>query len=126
MNENEPELVEPELNDDNRFGVTEQGHKFEIKRNCIGCLCGYIHVPDEQVGKNLYRASVHGGITFDEKQEDGTRIVGFDCAHSFDGQPQWWPEPRWMRGEYRDVYYVMSQIRSLSRQVAGLGEEDPY
>jgi hypothetical protein len=113
-------MEELELTETNSSGVTEHGYSFQIKRNDFGCLCGYLRVPSYHpwvIARDFNDVDVHGGVTYEKEQENGDAIIGFDCAHAWDGQPSWWPD-RWMTGDYRDFFYVRSEIESMSRQVA--------
>lgn len=55
-----------------------------------GHLCGYVQVPDDlklfDKGYDL-DFDVHGGITYNEKDDDEKNWIGFDCAHLNDYQP---------------------------------------
>lgn len=87
-----------------------------IVRGPSGALCGYVAVPPGHPwhGKDHVDADVHGSITYTEKCQAGGHIchvpqlgesddvwwVGFDCAHSGDGQPG-------RDADYRKIYADM-------------------
>jgi hypothetical protein len=85
---------------------THAGHEFVTVHNGRRYRCGYVKVepghPWHGKGWEDISASVHGGITFHEAdvkcEKDGPDSgwwVGFDCAHSGDGQD---PELPWTDG----------------------------
>jgi len=59
-------------------------------------FCGYVTLPNDHVlrdfpdtlmlgcGEDTPHIPVHGGITFDEVNKLGDRVIGFDCAHLCD------------------------------------------
>jgi hypothetical protein len=111
------------------------GHEFVTVHNGMRYRCGYVKVEPGHPwhGKGIYEinASVHGGLTFAEadvtcgKGEDNGWWVGFDCAHSGDGQDLSLP---WTSGgepfdfhphsQFRSQEYVENECRSLCEQAA--------
>lgn len=57
-----------------------KGFKWEVKRHPdLLHLCGYIHFPKgTDVSKFEF---LRQEITYDNETEDGTIVLGFDCAH---------------------------------------------
>ena len=43
-------------------------------------FCGYVRVPEGLEFDSL-DLLVHGGVTYDQKEDDGFRWIGFDCIH---------------------------------------------
>lgn len=63
-----------------------KGHTCEVKANGMGHLCGYVTALNSKhpilvTGNDWINLECHGGITY-----HCGRDVGFDCAHSGDGQ----------------------------------------
>lgn len=89
-----------------------RGIECEIRRHpSLGHLCGYIHLPADSplVGMDTdeieasYQFPAHGGLTWSRYRiEDGTQVIGFDCAHVGDLSPY----SLYLAGEYRDMKYV--------------------
>ncbi len=52
-----------------------------------GHLCGYVQLHETEETSVEFDYDVHGGITYQQKEDDGLIWVGFDCAHSFDFIP---------------------------------------
>jgi len=53
-----------------------------IQRNHhTGCLNGYIHLPKCLPKIDIYSLIVHGGITYENIEDDGTLVIGFDTNH---------------------------------------------
>ena len=93
--------------------------KCHIIRGDLGTWCGYVEF-DSPLNYNPERELlVHGGITYESKEE-----IGFDCHHFNDTEPF-----RHYRGSYktyRDVDYVLGQLKSLTEQMfAKLPEWSP-
>jgi hypothetical protein len=67
------------------YGFEQSGNyngvSYKMKRNQLGCWCGYIYFPDME---KYYRISdnidVHGGVTYGPTDS----CIGFDCSHSTD------------------------------------------
>lgn len=51
-----------------------------------GYYCGYCRLPISLDGREE-EISVHGDVTFAERDEDGSWVYGFDCAHWGDDAP---------------------------------------
>lgn len=103
------------------------GFHVEAKRTWIGHWCGYITIPSthpwaqsEEPYAEDCDINVHGGVTFYEKDNDGNTVVGFDCGHSFDASPSWSEHKSFTSfgGKYRDIYYVLDQLKSLASQAS--------
>tara|TARA_B100001121_G_C18629023_1_gene593333 strand:+ start:154 stop:606 length:453 start_codon:yes stop_codon:yes gene_type:complete len=69
-------------------GTTEEGYDWEIIRNSMGLLCGYIILkkghkyydePDFTESKCPFKQP-HGGVTFDQIEKNQRRL-GFDTGH---------------------------------------------
>ena len=61
----------------NTHSFTYRGINCSMKRNSLLVWCGYMDVPEEVI-MEIY---VHGGITYDNIEENGLRRYGFDCGH---------------------------------------------
>ncbi len=114
------------------------GLEWTVTNNSNGYRCGYVRVPkghpwhgktDSDLWEMEAHINVHGGITFAEpdehcgKGEDDAWWLGFDCAHSMDGQDLTLPHehafPALLRiGEVRTQEYVESECRKLCEQAA--------
>lgn len=114
------------------------GLKCAIARNDMGCLCGYVRVPDGHVCHGLdynhahdivASLECHGGLTYSRSYhpcgdgEDGGWWLGFDCGHGGDGIPYFITNgfARGLLGDrncYRDIGYVRSEVEALARQLA--------
>jgi hypothetical protein len=74
---------------------TDSHFEYEIKRNHINALCGYIFINVEvmhtlgavELDSRLASFDVHGGITYQESEADKRYVIGFDTAHSCDYAP---------------------------------------
>jgi hypothetical protein len=91
-----------------------KGFKCELKRNHVGCWCGYVGIPkdnpiladiddinDEDYMNMDYDnipLDVHGGLTYGKLVED-LYWVGFDCAHLGD----YWPKSLEDRARMNEV-----------------------
>jgi hypothetical protein len=67
----------------NTHSFTYRGINCSMKRNSLLVWCGYMDVPEEVI-MEIY---VHGGITYDNIEENGLRRYGFDCGHLHDLVP---------------------------------------
>jgi hypothetical protein len=101
----------------------DRGYLCAIRRNYMGCLCGYIGVPITHPFINASTASdlkghiegtinVHGGVTL-LKKIGGFWWIGFDCSHFGDLIPAWKSE-----GAYRDFAYVQGEVKLMVDQVS--------
>ena len=98
-----------------------------IRRNG-GYLCGYVKMPDDSLfcrkdydSDPLCNLQVHGGLTYADElvNEDGWWI-GFDCAHHGDMIPYFNDHI----GQYRDMKYVVQELKNLVHQLILLEEEN--
>lgn len=105
------------------------------RRTPLGYYCGYIRIPashilaaePERIDNELY---VHGGITYMKKIDDGSYIVGFDCAHYQDYVPyldlaatDFETYNRlfgFQSGVYRDEEFVRLELTELALQLKKL------
>lgn len=81
-------------------GQTEKARPFGLSSLWY---CGYVRFPKEILKSDsdgfATWVPVHGGITFFQKDEDGSVVYGFDCNHSNDyGNPQM-RNTKWIRAE---------------------------
>jgi hypothetical protein len=119
------------------------GHKKDILS--LGNLCGYITIPKDHpwYGVDFFKegrpdVDVHGGITFNEGDDEGHFWIGFDCGHSGDVVPSNIEMKEKMREEiiskygekfgiclsnspifrksYKNINYVVNQLKSLVEQ----------
>ena len=75
-----------------------------VLRQDMGHPCGYVRVPDCPVATYegiMAYVPVHGGLTY-AKQDDGSVVYGFDCAHSH-SRPHLFNNPEWMRMQCRQM-----------------------
>lgn len=104
-----------------------------------GHLCGYITGLLKAL-ENIDELDVHGGITYHELEKDGYAI-GFDCAHYTDLLPSTeivrkkynlentFPQmqeykksfPRLFESHYRNIEYVINQLKKLTKQLVEKG-----
>lgn len=96
---------------------TFHGFPVEAKRMLkFGCWTGCITVPvDHPWSISDKTIEVHGGVTFYKKTNKGV-IVGFDCAHYGDALPQWAARSQMEYGEYRDINFVLDELKELAKQ----------
>lgn len=112
------------------------GFEWVVVHNGMGYRCGYVKVPPGHpwhgVDYNELDCSVHGGLTFSEKDEpcdapgpDDGYWVGFDCAHSGDDPDYTLPGSHHKMGgsllglrfgSVKDQTYVEAECRSLCEQ----------
>lgn len=101
-----------------------------IIRTGLGNLCGYVKLtPDNKlygIGYDdiydIVYIKVHGGLTYSGKDEDGSWVIGFDCAHLGDLVPYYvLNDMNYGLSEevYRDIEYVKSECESLCEQISG-------
>lgn len=96
---------------------TFDGFAVEAKRMLkYGCWTGCITVPvDHPWSISENSIAVHGGVTFYKKTSKGV-IVGFDCVHFGDALPQWASRSQMDYGEYRDINFVLYELKELAKQ----------
>ena len=80
-------------------------------------LCGYVTYPDvppvaADVSLQDY-ISVHGGITYDRNNKDGSYTIGFDCAHGDDDRRDYTNDPTWVLAEAKNMH---EQIKLLVQE----------
>ncbi len=79
----------------------------------MGHRCGYILIPEGHPwhGMDYYdiQASVHGGLTYKQKDADGKMWLGFDCAHIGDAQDPSLP----LSSDWKKTVYVILGPASL-------------
>lgn len=76
--------------------------------------CGYCNLPtklDYQVAES--DVDVHGGITFQRDEPDGTFTYGFDCAHALDE----------INPSLRDLNFITEECESMAKQIMQLANE---
>lgn len=98
-------------------------HCAVLRHPSFGTLNGYVGVGEAHPAfrastdwedEDNFNPDVHGGLTYNNTR-DGIRWFGFDTAHLGDLVP--------LRvinfgGTYRDLAYVMREVRSLAKQVS--------
>jgi hypothetical protein len=115
-----------------------------VKRNDMGCLCGYVGVAEGHPLHGVYHEGldVHGGITFADfcaGEDDPAHSIchipgpgepervwwlGFDCGHAWDYVPAMAALPDlassalFTRGTYKTVGYVRDQCAQLAALLA--------
>ena len=105
------------------------GLKCFIRRNDMLSWCGYVRVPSYyKIDMGLVPDDdryyppfdVHGGVTYNEYDDSGDYVIGFDTGHSGDLCPYYFKEigMRWaVTGVYRDKNYVINETNSLCDQI---------
>lgn len=106
------------LNKGETMALFIKGYGAAIERKPSGHLCGYVEVSREIDENDIV---CHGGATFCGPIMDFfpafKRWIGFDCAHHGD----WTPTHR--EGIYRDVRFVIKELRDVIAQLEEMGEE---
>ena len=109
------------------------GLEWLTMHNGLGFRCGYVRLPAGHpwYGMNYddIPADVHGGLTYagydepcDKPGNDDAYWIGFDCAHSGDGQdpalmaPDAYVFPSYHGQTIRDQAYVERQCELLCKQ----------
>ncbi|MEN6426082.1 MAG: hypothetical protein ABFE13_12005 [Phycisphaerales bacterium] len=69
-----------------------------------GHYCGYVRFPKRPVREPGYEGiiayvPVHGGVTYDHQDEDGSMVYGFDCGHYDDDNNPDLRNPKWLHDE---------------------------
>jgi hypothetical protein len=111
------------------------GYKIAIVRGPLGCLCGYVKIPQ---GHPFYRKNywdkimphirVHGSITYGSigcPTGKGYAMrgfwIGFDCGHYRDYVPAYdlYSSSKTLNqgNIYRDFEYVLNEVHSMVKQV---------
>jgi hypothetical protein len=94
-------------------GTNTGTHKFRMH------WCGYVQVPGthplfgEPERVNTEGLSVHGGVTYNQFEEDGHYWIGFDCSHWGDGE-----NPN--QENWKDQDYVTQETNTLAEQIQKL------
>jgi len=108
-----------------------------MKRNQVGTWCGYVAVPKSHPAYvqeyEKLNVDVHGGLTYADtrfpvkwpwptKPPMDVTVFGFDCGHWMDFSPGMPLPGHLMKDgeEYRNVEYVVTEIKSLAFQFATL------
>jgi hypothetical protein len=142
----EPDLVEFEhagLQCRIRRNAVLDGYKKDESLHIFGGhLCGYVRLPKEfpDHAEDDINVEIHGGITYDQLEEDGYTWIGFDCGHSGDLIPsmkiledehkirECFPLPEEFKNfsifnpTYRNIDYVTEETKSLAEQIKKLIE----
>lgn len=93
-----------------------------IRRNNSLAFCGYVFITSDN---KLFRLDydqlyskinvhVHGGLTYSDEGENGSWVIGFDCAHAGDLCPAF---PHF-DGIYRTKEFVISECEKLAEEVS--------
>jgi hypothetical protein len=99
--------------------VKETFHGFAVEAKRMlkyGCWTGFITVPSDHPWSISHNSiTVHGGVTYYKNTIKGIS-VGFDCAHFGDALPQWASRSQMDYGEYRDINFVIGELKELAKQ----------
>ena len=108
------------LGEDLSLDIYYEGVKLTVKRHPeMGHLNGYITLPsdiNEEEYDSLERRS-HGGITYDDYDSEGKRVLGFDCAHYSDMIPYYTIYSS--DDHYRDLKYVLNTLKDMADCLKG-------
>lgn len=93
-----------------------------IRRNNSLAFCGYVVITTDNKlfgldYDQLYskiNVHIHGGLTYSNEGENGSWIIGFDCAHAGDLCPAF---PHF-DGVYRTKEFVISECEKLAEEVS--------
>jgi len=118
-----PELEKLIAHEGNLKEFEYEGYKCRIIRHrTFGSLCGYVVIPfghpwyqkdyDEIEQMHNYEVPAHGGLTFSGEVDDGSYLVGFDCAHLGDLIPNMTPylSPN---ETYKDMDFVTNNLKEI-------------
>lgn len=99
------------------------GHQCYVHRASAisgGHLCGYV----EAYISDPNELDVHGGVTWNDGlthiTNPKTNLIGFDCAHAGD-----W-SVRFPYGRYKDVDFVLNELKNLVLQLPASALEGEY
>jgi hypothetical protein len=119
--------------DDSRIGVEDggnyKGYDYLVTFNRIGFRCGYVAIDathplyeKDLMGSDGYDLSVHGGVTFFDKNHFVEELfdhvcddkwIGFDCGHCYDSYDKDFAEKHFdLRDTEREH---MQRMESISR-----------
>jgi hypothetical protein len=96
---------------ENAEGATtweQAGLTFVVNETTLGPdhrhYCGYVRFPKRPLKEKGYKGivrfvPVHGGVTFAEKDRDGSMVYGFDCAHNGDDERPECKDLEWLKAE---------------------------
>jgi len=84
-------------------------------------FCGYCRFPMKPVIENGYSGILefvptHGGITFAERDSDGSMVYGFDCNHAEDGTKPELRDVRWLRQETERMAFGILQAAKFEEE----------
>ena len=127
------------VNEPDKVTFTHLGIKCEIIRIITpndfnhyfrGYFCGYCYCPLELKVDDF---EIHGGITYDEIENDGQRKIGFDCGHSNDlipsmkylfennsdlmGLPKYFARYLSFKRIYKNIEFAIEQCTNLANQI---------
>jgi hypothetical protein len=99
-------------------------HCVVLRHPTVGHLCGYVGVSEQHIAyradTNLegdFNPEVHGGLTWSDTKNN-VRWFGFDCVHAWDRVPNNKIGYVCDGNTYRDLSYVISEVRKLAKQIA--------
>lgn len=108
---------------------THENFDWAVLHNGMGYRCGYVRVPSghpwEGKDYNEIDANVHGGLTYGDRDKDGSWWIGFDCGHYCDARDPSLSMPKPIRaltkatldiGVIRDQAFAEKECRFLCEQ----------
>lgn len=130
MSQNDKVLDEYEVEPNESWWKHEPSGLFCVIRRhpSMKHLCGYVSFPRSLSGEEENSISVHGGVTFNGKNEfcdalvseEQPNWVGFDCAHYMDYIPQMRALGLSAPGTYKNWAYVKEELNSLAGQLKAI------
>lgn len=118
------DVIKTELDTEDavRFDVVHNYHGDEVVRIAPhiqkNWLCGYVTYPDgcpvptEEGVVVSEIANVHGGVTYEKKNADGSYTYGFDCAHVGDGDAARTNDPTWVLSEAKRLHKEITRLKA--------------
>jgi len=118
-----------------------------LRSPIIFTWCGYVVIPGDSplfsalsggiFSPIVSKLDVHGGITFNETDTKGNRVIGFDCGHFLDAWPfeliKKLPGMKELAekmekgiigaGSYKDINFVKEELAKLAKQLKKLEDE---
>jgi hypothetical protein len=102
--------------------------KCYIRRNGSGAWCGYTVIPkyfpiDFEKELNI---NCHGSLTYQQVDDEGNLVIGFDCAHHGDLLPKYLTMGLPVSGTYRDMNFATSEVNYMVKQILDYVKSQRY